>query len=212
MLAQEESRLLDHYFIGTEHLLLGLIKEGEGVGARALESLGISIDVTRQKVKEAVGPSASEVTGSPPFTERAKRVLELSLREALDLGHNYIGTEHMLLGLVREGEGVGAQVLNDFTGDLGLVRRSVVDLLSGPAFVGEGQAEAPAGSVSRGRIFSRGMSACSHRAEDLEEALGYRRMQATADANEPVLPVVAVYCLRCGQTLAIHPDPGSTSA
>ena len=111
VLAQEEARLLNHNFIGTEHILLGLIHEGEGVAAKALESLGISLEAVREKVEETIGPAGSSTTGSPPFTPRAKKVLELSLREALQLGHNYIGTEHMLLGLVREGEGVAAQVL-----------------------------------------------------------------------------------------------------
>jgi ATP-dependent Clp protease ATP-binding subunit ClpC len=111
VLAQEEARLLNHSFIGTEHILLGLIHEGEGVAAKALESLGISLEAVREKVEETIGPAGTAPTGSPPFTPRAKKVLELSLREALQLGHNYIGTEHMLLGLVREGEGVAAQVL-----------------------------------------------------------------------------------------------------
>src|SRR5204862_605236 len=105
VLAQEEARLLNHNFIGTEHILLGLIHEGEGVAAKALEQLGISLEAVREKVEETIGPAGSSTTGSPPFTPRAKKVLELSLREALQLGHNYIGTEHMLLGLVREGEG-----------------------------------------------------------------------------------------------------------
>jgi len=111
VLAQEEARLLNHSFIGTEHILLGLIHEGEGVAAKALEQLGISLEAVREKVEETIGLSGTAPTGSPPFTPRAKKVLELSLREALQLGHNYIGTEHMLLGLVREGEGVAAQVL-----------------------------------------------------------------------------------------------------
>ena len=105
MLAQEEARLLDHSFIGTEHILLGLIHEGDGLAAKALESLDISLEAVRQKVEDTIGPAGSAPTGSPPFTTRAKKVLELSLREGLQLGHNYIGTEHMLLGLVREGGG-----------------------------------------------------------------------------------------------------------
>ena len=133
MLAQEEARLLNHNFIGTEHILLGLIHEGEGVAAKALESLGISLEAVREKVEETIGPAASSTTGSPPFTPRAKKVLELSLREALQLGHNYIGTEHMLLGLVREGEGVAAQVLVTLGADLSRVRQQVIQLLSGYA-------------------------------------------------------------------------------
>ena len=131
MLAQEEARLLNHSFIGTEHILLGLIHEGEGVAAKALEQLGVSLEAVREKVEETIGLSGTAPTGSPPFTPRAKKVLELSLREALQLGHNYIGTEHMLLGLVREGEGVAAQVLVSLGADLGRVRQQVIQLLSG---------------------------------------------------------------------------------
>ncbi len=131
VLAQEEARLLNHNFIGTEHILLGLIHEGEGVAANALESLGISLEAVRDKVEETIGPAGNAPTGSPPFTPRAKKVLELSLREAMQLGHNYIGTEHMLLGLVREGEGVAAQVLQSLGADLSRVRQQVIQLLSG---------------------------------------------------------------------------------
>ena len=131
VLAQEEARLLNHNFIGTEHILLGLIHEGEGVAAKALESLGISLEAVREKVEETIGPAGTGTMGSPPFTPRAKKVLELSLREALQLGHNYIGTEHMLLGLVREGEGVAAQVLVSLGADLSRVRQQVIQLLSG---------------------------------------------------------------------------------
>jgi ATP-dependent Clp protease ATP-binding subunit ClpC len=131
VLAQEEARLLNHSFIGTEHILLGLIHEGEGVAAKALEQLGVSLEAVREKVEETIGLSGTAPTGSPPFTPRAKKVLELSLREALQLGHNYIGTEHMLLGLVREGEGVAAQVLVSLGADLAKVRQQVIQLLSG---------------------------------------------------------------------------------
>src|SRR3712207_9278810 len=109
VLAQEEARLLNHNYIGTEHILLGLIHEGEGVAAKALESLGISLEAVRSQVEEIIGQGGSSPSGHIPFTPRAKKVLELSLREALQLGHNYIGTEHILLGLIREGEGVAAQ-------------------------------------------------------------------------------------------------------
>jgi ATP-dependent Clp protease ATP-binding subunit ClpC len=129
-LAQEEAKLLNHNFIGTEHILLGLIHEGEGIAAKALESLGVSLDAVREKVEETIGPAQGSTPGSPPFTPRAKRVLELSLREALQLGHNYIGTEHMLLGLVREGEGVAAQVLISLGADLSRVREQVIRILS----------------------------------------------------------------------------------
>jgi len=111
VLAQEEARMLNHNYIGTEHILLGLIHEGEGVAAKALESLGIALEGVRQQVEEIIGQGQQAPSGHIPFTPRAKKVLELSLREALQLGHNYIGTEHILLGLIREGEGVAAQVL-----------------------------------------------------------------------------------------------------
>ena len=131
MLAQEEARLLNHNYIGTEHILLGLIHEGEGVAAKALESLGISLEAVRSQVEEIIGQGGSSPSGHIPFTPRAKKVLELSLREALQLGHNYIGTEHILLGLIREGEGVAAQVLVKLGADLSRVRQQVIQLLSG---------------------------------------------------------------------------------
>ncbi len=131
VLAQEEARLLNHNYIGTEHILLGLIHEGEGVAAKALESLGISLEAVRQQVEEIIGQGGSSPSGHIPFTPRAKKVLELSLREALQLGHNYIGTEHILLGLIREGEGVAAQVLVKLGADLSRVRQQVIQLLSG---------------------------------------------------------------------------------
>src|SRR5258706_14109824 len=111
VLAQEEARMLSHGYIGTEHLLLGLVHEGEGVAARALETMGVSLETARQQVRSIVGKRRDAESGHIPFTPRAKRVLELSLREANQLGHDYIGTEHLLLGLIREGEGVAAQVL-----------------------------------------------------------------------------------------------------
>jgi ATP-dependent Clp protease ATP-binding subunit ClpC len=131
VLAQEEARMLNHNYIGTEHILLGLIHEGEGVAAKALESLNISLEAVRQQVEEIIGQGQAAPTGHIPFTPRAKKVLELSLREALQLGHNYIGTEHILLGLIREGEGVAAQVLQKLGADLNRVRQTVIQLLSG---------------------------------------------------------------------------------
>jgi ATP-dependent Clp protease ATP-binding subunit ClpC len=131
VLAQEEARLLNHNYIGTEHILLGLIHEGEGVAAKALESLNISLEAVRSQVEEIIGQGGSSPSGHIPFTPRAKKVLELSLREALQLGHNYIGTEHILLGLIREGEGVAAQVLVKLGADLSRVRQQVIQLLSG---------------------------------------------------------------------------------
>ncbi len=131
VLAQEEARMLNHNYIGTEHILLGLIHEGEGVAAKALEALGISLEAVRSQVEEIIGQGQQAPSGHIPFTPRAKKVLELSLREALQLGHNYIGTEHILLGLIREGEGVAAQVLVKLGADLARVRNQVIQLLSG---------------------------------------------------------------------------------
>jgi ATP-dependent Clp protease ATP-binding subunit ClpC len=127
--AKEEARMLNHNDIGTEHILLGLIDVGEGVAAKALESLGISLDAVRQQVEEIIGQGQQAPAGHIPFTPRAKKVLELSLREALQLGHNYIGTEHILLGLIREGDGVAAQVLAKLGADLNKMRQQVLQLL-----------------------------------------------------------------------------------
>jgi len=153
VLAQEEARMLNHNYIGTEHILLGLIHEGEGVAAKALESLGISLEGVRQQVEEIIGQGQQAPSGHIPFTPRAKKVLELSLREALQLGHNYIGTEHILLGLIREGEGVAAQVLVKLGADLNRVRQQVIQLLSGyqgkePAAAGTGATGETAPSTS----------------------------------------------------------------
>jgi ATP-dependent Clp protease ATP-binding subunit ClpC len=152
VLAQEEARMLNHNYIGTEHILLGLIHEGEGVAAKALESLGISLDAVREQVQEIIGQGQQAPSGHIPFTPRAKKVLELSLREALQLGHNYIGTEHILLGLIREGEGVAAQVLVKLGADLNRVRQQVIQLLSGyqgkePASAGSATEGTPSGSL-----------------------------------------------------------------
>jgi ATP-dependent Clp protease ATP-binding subunit ClpA len=130
-LAEEEARALHHNYIGTEHILLGLIHEGEGVAARALESLGISLDAVRQQVAQIIGQGQQEPQEHIPYTPRAKKVLELSLREAKQLRHNYIGTEHILLGLIREGHGVAAQVLTALGADLNRVRQQVILLLHG---------------------------------------------------------------------------------
>lgn len=131
VLAQEETRMLNHSYIGTEHILLGLIHEGEGAACRALESLGISLESVRGQVEEIIGQGQQAPKGHIPFTPRAKKVLELSLREATQLGHNYIGTEHILLGLIREGEGVGAEVLIKLGLELTRVRQQVIQILSG---------------------------------------------------------------------------------
>jgi ATP-dependent Clp protease ATP-binding subunit ClpC len=137
VLAQEEARLLSHNYIGTEHILLGLIHEGEGVAAKSLESLGISLDAVRQQVEEIVGRGREPLSGHIPFTPRAKKVLEFSLRESTQLGHEYIGTEHILLGLIREGEGVAAQVLVSLGADLERTRQQVIQLLRGRQDAGQ---------------------------------------------------------------------------
>jgi len=130
-LAQDEARLLRHNYIGTEHLLLGLLHEGDGVAARALESMGISLDGARGQVKEIIGRGNDSPAGHIPYTPRAKKVLELSLREALQLGHHYVGTEHVLLGLLREGQGVAAQVLTRLGAEHAQVREHILGLLAG---------------------------------------------------------------------------------
>ncbi len=184
VLAQEEARLLNHNYIGTEHILLGLIHEGEGVAAKGLESLGISLEAVRSQVEELIGHGASSPSGHIPFTPRAKKVLELSLREALQLGHNYIGTEHILLGLIREGEGVAAQVLVKLGADLSRVRQQVIQLLSGYAGSGQGSSGSPekAGATAGG---SGGDSASGSLVLD---QFGRNLTQAARDKNlDPVI-------------------------
>ena len=183
VLAQEEAHQLNHSFIGTEHILLGLIHEGEGLAAKALEQMGISLEAVREKVEETIGPAAAAPTGSPPFTPRAKKVLELSLREALQLGHNYIGTEHMLLGLVREGEGVAAQVLQSLGADLSRVRQQVIQLLSG--------------YQERGQSGSRGSGSSFGDAPPLFGERGY--VYATGDSW-------SVHVVRAGRTPADYTE------
>jgi ATP-dependent Clp protease ATP-binding subunit ClpC len=158
VLAQEEAKMLNHNYIGTEHILLGLIHEGEGVAAKALESLNISLDAVREQVQDIIGQGQQQPTGHIPFTPRAKKVLELSLREALQLGHNYIGTEHILLGLIREGEGVAAQVLVKLGADLNRVRQQVIQLLSGyqgKEPVTTGAKEEPTGSAAGSQVLDQ---------------------------------------------------------
>ena len=129
VLAQDEARLLNHNYIGTEHILLGLIHENEGVGAKALEALGVTLDAVREQVRDIIGEGKQTPSGHIPFTPRAKKVLELSLREALQLGHNYIGTEHILLGLLREGEGTAVKVLSRLKAEHSAVRQEVIERL-----------------------------------------------------------------------------------
>ena len=137
--AQEEARMLNHNYIGTEHILLGLIHEGDGVAAKALESLGISLAVVRQQVEEIIGRGEQAPSGHMPFTKRAKLALELSLRESLQFNHGYIGAEHILLGLIREGDGVAAKVLVDVGADLNQMRQEMLQLLQEQEYQGGGQ-------------------------------------------------------------------------
>src|SRR2546422_3259522 len=150
VLAQEEARTLKHNYIGTEHILLGLLREEEGLAARVLESLDITVEEVRAQIARIVGQGDEVTTGQIPFTPRAKKVLELALREALSLGHNYIGTEHILLGLVRENEGVAARILIDFDADAEKIRNEIIRMLGGAAvFVSEAtQAEEEAAAAA----------------------------------------------------------------
>src|SRR6476661_1863885 len=197
VLAQEEARLLNHNYIGTEHILLGLIHEGEGVAAKALESLEISLEAVRAQVEEIIGHGHAAPTGHIPFTPRSKKVLELSLREALQLGHNYIGTEHILLGLVREGEGVATQVLVQLGANLSGVRETVIQLMSGWT-----ESAASSGGEEIG-VFTETVGAsveavaddaptCPNCFASLDETLAVKIFEKTAD-DEPFSVKIA-YC------------------
>ncbi len=183
VLAQEEARDLDHNYIGTEHLLLGLCHEGAGVAVHALEALGVSLLAVREQVEEIVGRGGQQPSGHIPFTPRAKKVLELSLRESQQLGHEYIGTEHLLLGLIREGQGVAARVLGNLGVDLSRARQQVIELLgAGPgSAVAEGEA-AVRSRGSRGQleeILSR-LGAIDARLAAIERHLGMGEPPAAA--------------------------------
>jgi ATP-dependent Clp protease ATP-binding subunit ClpC len=204
VLAQEEARLLAHNYIGTEHLLLGLVHEGEGVAAKALEQLGVSLEAVRTQVEEIIGHGGSSPTGYIPFTPRSKKVLELSLREALTLGHDFIGTEHILLGLVREGEGVAAQVLVKMGATLDRVRSQVMEVL------GEPTGERPVEEVPRENVLHLGGTvvlpseshpACPSCRTPLGES-GAVRVLALPDVQAGHrASVQVVYCQVCGLAL-----------
>jgi ATP-dependent Clp protease ATP-binding subunit ClpC len=181
--------MLNHNYIGTEHLLLGLIHEG--VAAQVFESLDISVEAARQQVEEIVGRGEAESTGHIPFTPRAKKVLELSLREALQLGHNYIGTEHLLLGLIREGEGVAAQVLRTLGADMNRVRQAVIELLSGStASATEPEPSQPSAPASGPN--------CPWCSQPLERTLAHRTLLVPADDEGEPISLHTLFCTGCG--------------
>jgi ATP-dependent Clp protease ATP-binding subunit ClpC len=188
VLAQEEARLLDHDYIGTEHLLLGLAAEEEGVAARALAQLGIDLGTVRREVEEVVGRGHTTPSGHIPFTRRAKKALESSLREALDLGHNHIGTEHILLGLVRDHEGAAAEVLAKRAVSPEAVRAQVRSLLeAGPA-----PAAAP--------------PVCGRCGATLTDALTTTELQVPEHEGDGVLAVALARCVRCGAVVGLFAD------
>jgi len=207
-LAQEEASQLNHNFIGTEHILLGLTQEADGLGARALRSLGVSPEDVRAKVEEIVGVSASSPSGSPPFTPRAKKVLELALREALQLNHSYIGTEHLLLGLVREGHGVAVTVLAGLGVDLGRVRQAVNSLMTGgPESPPVRAFEQPTATIAQ--TWPPGEPSCPRCGAHLAQSARFRAMDVPADAGsaDPIA-VYVVYCLSCESTLHMLKQDG----
>jgi ATP-dependent Clp protease ATP-binding subunit ClpC len=205
VLAQEEARLLNHNFLGTEHILLGLIHEGEGVAAKALESLGISLEAVREKVEETIGPAGTAASGAPPFTPRAKKVLELSLREALQLGHNYIGTEHLLLGLIREGEGVAAQVLVSLGADLSRVRQQVIQLLSG---YGGGKEGAAAGPAGQGQETPSGSLVLDQFGRNLTQLAREKKLDPVIGRENEILRVMQVLSRRTKNNPVLIGEPG----
>jgi ATP-dependent Clp protease ATP-binding subunit ClpC len=210
VLAQEEARMLNHNYIGTEHILLGLIHEGEGVAALALERLGISQQAARERVKEIIGQGSNPPAGHIPFTPRAKKVLELALREALQLGHNYIGTEHILLGLLREEEGVAAQVLTQLGATLDDVREAVIELLAGST--ASAREAAGAGSVAAtAEIYTEVVPEdapprdprCARCHSLLAETLTVSTIERTVD--DELLELKVAHCGRCGWALGVVP-------
>ena len=205
VLAQDEARALKHNYIGTEHILLGLLREEEGLAARVLESLDITVEEVRAQVARIVGQGDEVTTGQIPFTPRAKKVLELALREALSLGHNYIGTEHILLGLVREGEGVAARVLVDLGADLFRVRLQVMGLISGRPTVTPPTRPGP--PVDTGRLFPPSGSPpdCPYCRASLAASAGTRLMDLVDEASGVSHAFVVVYCSSCGASLAFNP-------
>jgi ATP-dependent Clp protease ATP-binding subunit ClpC len=204
VLAQEEARMLNHDYIGTEHILLGLLREHDGVAGKALASLDISIEAVRRQVEEIVGQGRAAPTGHIPFTPRSKKVLELSLREALQLGHNYIGTEHILLGVIREGEGVATQVLMKLGANLNRVRETVIQLLAGYTIEAEAAGGEEVGAyvdvtATPIEAISDDAPTCPNCFAALNETLAVRVVETTAEGE--TLSVKIAYCKRCGVAL-----------
>jgi len=206
VLAQEEARDLNHSFIGTEHILLGLIREGEGVAAKALDSLGVTFEAVREKVEEAIGSNGNPTPGSPPFTPRAKKVLELSLREALQLGHSYIGTEHMLLGLVREGDGVAAQVLIQLGADLARVRQQVIQMMSGQP--GKDQGSATASSSKSDGDSSSGSAVLDQFGRNLTQLARDGKLDPLVGREKEIERVMQVLSRRSKNNPVLIGEPG----
>ncbi len=208
VLAQEEARLLNHNYIGTEHILLGLIHEGEGVAAKAIESLGINLESVRQQVVEIIGQGTQAPSGHIPFTPRAKKVLELSLREALQLGHNYIGTEHILLGLIREGEGVAAQVLQKLGADLPKVRQTVIQLLSGPQSDDSPAGSPAAAGAGRGESSASGSTILDQFGRNLTQAARDRKLDPVIGRQREIERVMQILSRRTKNNPVLIGEPG----
>jgi ATP-dependent Clp protease ATP-binding subunit ClpC len=202
VLAQEEARVLEHGFIGTEHLLLGILHHGQGPAPEALAAMGVTLEAARAQVARMVGPQGTAVTGSVPFTPRAKKALELALRNALQLGHDHIRTEHLLLGVIDEGEGVGAQTLVALEVDPSRLREDVTSPVSRPA----GTSGRAWRAGRRVRAQPAGVPPlCPNCRAPLEETARYRVLDVSAtEPNEPgaaPIPVTIAYCQRCGVAL-----------
>ncbi|MGI8518347.1 MAG: ATP-dependent Clp protease ATP-binding subunit, partial [Acidimicrobiia bacterium] len=209
VLAQEEARLLNHSYIGTEHILLGLLNEGEGIAARALEGMGINLVGVRDQVVEIIGRGTQAPSGHIPFTPRAKKVLELSLREALQLGHNYIGTEHILLGLIREGEGVAAQVLQKMGAELSKVRHSVIQLLNGSGG-SEDQPPASSGSSpgSRGEQSASGSTVLDQFGRNYTQLARERKLDPVIGRTREIERVMQILSRRTKNNPVLIGEPG----
>ena len=198
--------MLGHNYIGTEHLLLGLVHEGKGIASRALESLGISLRDVRARVEDIIGRGQGGPHGQIPFTPRAKKVLELSLREALQLGHDFIGTEHILLGLIREGEGVGAQVLVALGADLERSRQQVIELLS--RYVPEEGESRPGGELSPEEM--GGAPRCRACSADLSKDGRFTTARIRPLEGDQARPFVFLLCARCGEMISAWPKPAES--